>query len=146
MTPENQIRADFERLRDLAATLDPVPGHTWRAPRSELSWWAGDVLESTKSGASLFLQRESCDWHDPRQLHVEIRVFWAQQGEPATFGTHRAILWCEYGSRFAGKHRTLLPDSATFLYAQSLDELWEDLKDRLTRACDAYRQLEPEMA
>lgn len=104
------------------------------------------MLESTKYGASLFLQRETCDWHDPGQLHVEIRVFWARQGEAATLGTHRAILWCEYGSRFAGKHRTLLPDSASFFYAQGLEELWEDLKDRLNRACDAYRHLEPGMA
>lgn len=125
----SQIGADFEAaFARLSALLAPT-GHAWRQSPGALTWFAGDVLASTRFGASIFLSRMPFDPHDPDQLHLEVRLFWNRSaGEAQRAHAHRAILWIEQGRRFAGQNRSLLGRSSSFLYADTIDALCDAIE------------------
>ncbi len=120
------IAADYTTLaRELILACPAPPGHRWDvSSQQELRWWGGDVIESTRYGASTFIRRVDPDDRDPDQVHVEVRWFRRQDG--VTSGDHRApheaILWCERGSR-VGCSRNLLDAGEIFPKAASIEEL-----------------------
>jgi hypothetical protein len=125
----SQIGADYEAAFVGLSALPAPAGHAWRQCPGALTWFAGDVLSSTRFGASIFLSRMPFDPHDPDQLHVEVRLFWnSAAGEAQRAHAHRAILWTEQGRRFAGQNRSLLGRSSSFFDARTIDDLCGAIK------------------
>jgi hypothetical protein len=125
----SHIRVDFETAVARLLALPAPAGHAWRRSPGALTWFAGDVLASTRFGASIFLSRMPFDPHDPNQLHVEVRLFWnSTAGEAQRAHAHRAILWIERGQRFAGQNRSLLGRSSSFLEAGTIDALCDAIE------------------
>ena len=130
-----RIAADFESAALRITTLSAPAGYQWRESPGALSWFAGDVLASTRFGASIFLSRVPFDADDPDQVHIEVRLFWNHSpGEAQRVGAHRAILWCERGRRFAGQNRSLLGRPALFLRAATIEALCDALESPIREA------------
>jgi len=130
------IAADYTTLaRELILACPAPAGHRWDVPRySELHWWCGDVVESTRHGASLFIRRARAEDPDSDQIHVEVRWFWREDatvalGQPAR---HEAILWCEKGPR-SGGFRNLLEANESFPKAERIEDLAATIAARLRR-------------
>lgn len=122
----DRIAADYTNLaREIICACPSPPRHYWDVPRQrELYWWAGDVIESTRHGASLFLRRMPTDSSDPDQLHVEVRWFPKDDGphRPGHRRLHSAIVWCEQGPRNGG-FRNLLDAPESFPKAETIESL-----------------------
>lgn len=120
------ITADYTTLaRELILACPAPAGHRWDVPRhSELHWWCGDVIESTRHGASVFVRRVGAENHDPDQIHVEVRWFWKNNGTDTVSRRtrHEAILWCVRGPRIGG-FRNLLDASESFPKAERIEDL-----------------------
>jgi hypothetical protein len=124
-----QIGADFEAAFARLSALPAPADHAWRQSPGALTWFADDVLASTRFGASIFLSRMPFDPHDPNQLHVEVRLFWnSTAGEAQRAHAHRAILWIEQGRRFAGQNRSLLGRPSFFFDACTIDDLCDAIE------------------
>lgn len=120
------IAADYTTLaRELILACPSPAGHRWDAPRhSELHWWCGDVVNSTRYGASIFLRRNGPSDYDPDQIHVEVRWFSKNDSPdvPGRRARHEAIVWCEKGPRVGG-FRYLLDASESFPKAEHIEDL-----------------------
>lgn len=120
------IAADYTTLaRELILACPAPVGHRWHVPRHHaLHWWCGDVIKSTRHGASTFIRRSSADDRDPDQVHVEVRWFRRldEPGSEDLRARHEAILWCERGPRI-GCFRNLLDAGETFPKAATVEEL-----------------------
>ena len=129
------IAADYTTLaRELILACPAPAGHRWDVPqRQELRWWCGDVVESTRYGASTFIRRSDADDRDPDQIHVEVRWF-RRHGErdPADRVRHEAILWCERGPRIGGS-RNLLDGNESFPKAETIEKLAATIAATLRR-------------
>lgn len=136
------IAREYRVAADRLAEAVPAPaGHLWCADaRQGLGWFAGDVLESVRYGASICLWREPRCWEDLTQLHIELRVTWSRfAGELPDLTTRRAILWVEQGPRYAGRWRDLLSQTSPFLHHDTLDALLADAIDRIAGALPRWR-------
>lgn len=120
------IAAEYTTLARGLIFACPAPvGHRWDVPRHQaLHWWCGDVIESTRHGASIFIRRSSADDRDPDQVHVEVRWFRRldERGSENLRVRHEAILWCERGP-WGGGFRNLLGAGETFPKAETVEEL-----------------------
>ncbi len=134
-----RIEEEFAQIGAHMSKTHPVPGHDWRAPSNELRWWAGDVLRSSRHGASVVLQRSVNDFDDPEQLHVELRLFWNDTHYEQRFGVHRAIIWVEQGAWLYGRHKDLLAPASRFVHATSIDVLIDQIDQLIDPAIARYR-------
>lgn len=130
------IAADYTTLaRELILACPAPAGHRWDVPRrSELRWWCGDVVESTRYGASAFIRRVGTGDQDGDQIHVEVRWFWKNDGSDreSRRTRHEAILWCERGAR-VGDFRNLLDPGESFPKAETIEELSATIASTLRR-------------
>ena len=130
------IAADYTTLaRELIPACPAPPRHRWDVSRrQELHWWGGDVVESTRYGASLFIRRDSADDYDLEQVHVEVRWFprHPDSDQERRHHRHTAILWCEKGPRIGG-FRNLLDASESFPKAATVEELAATIATTLRR-------------
>jgi len=114
-------------LRDLVVC---PAGHAWKQAERALRWNAGDPLRSTLNGASFFIGRTLANEQDVHQFGIEVRYFWQRRtlqrnGKTEVFGDdqHRVKLWIEQGKPFADMSKSLLDQSASFLYADDIHAL-----------------------
>lgn len=136
-----KIRDDFNCLQFLLSRIEPPDGHCWTPAIGALTWFAGDAVESTRlGGASIYLRRALVDDYDRAQLHVEVRVFWNEPGQPHCLDLLRCILWCEMGPPINFTSRSLLPFSAVFLRADDVGQLYAKVMLLLDPALAAYRR------
>lgn len=125
----------------IAAAIPAPDGHVWRAnARHALGWFAGDVLESVRYGASIDLRREPQCWDDLDQLHVEVRLTWSRSaGLLPNLAARRAILWVQQGPSFVGRWRDLLAPTSRFLHHDQLEPLVDEVIARVTEALPRWR-------
>ncbi len=134
-----RIQPDFTAIGAHMARSYAVPGHDWQARPLEHRWWKGNVLQSTRNGASVMMRRCTPDDHDQRQLHIELRLFWCENDrKPHRKIGHRAILWVTYGGRICGHNRSILASSAAHLTAPSIEALIEQVDLTIAPAIDWY--------
>ena len=104
------ITADFATLAQTIADACPAPaGHRWESPASELLWWQGDVIDSTRHGASIFLRCVDPALSEEVRYHVEVRWFPRAVDLSGVRIRERqeAMLWCTRGPRRGGFHNLL---------------------------------------
>lgn len=135
------IRRDFAAIGASLCAISPPNGHAWSSDDHELNWFGRDILLSTRHGASIFVRRSVNDLHDPTQLHIEIRLFWNDNGNPKpTPGTMRAIVWAHRGIQINFKSQSLLDSNAAFLHAGSCESLTADLLQLIQNAFARYAE------
>ena len=143
------IAREYRAAGDRFAAAVPAPdGHRWSADaRQELGWFGGDVLESVRYGASIFLRREPRCWEDLDQLHIEVRLTWSRSaGQTPDLAARRAILWVQQGPCFVGRSRDLLGQTSRFLHHDLLEPLLADVVERIGGALPRWRACAAEVA
>ncbi len=111
-----KIADDFATIHTDLRGITPPAGHRWEICPSELIWFAGDVLESTRHGASIFLRRFPRNERDGCQIHIEVRLFWSENSDPRPkAGAMRAILWAQHGEPAGFRSQSLLDASPAFI-------------------------------
>lgn len=122
---ESQIRAEFAFATLRLARIAAPSGHDWRSAEDSLTWFGGDVVSSTRHGASIFLDRTEPDAYDPDQFHIEMRLFWDHHDAGiAERPARRAILWATQGQRIGFRAKGLFRSAnPLFLYASDIDQL-----------------------
>jgi hypothetical protein len=122
------IEKAFFAMGDCLRQRIAIPtGHAWLRVGQPLRWNMNDPLRSTLPGAPLFIGLAPADEREELQLSVEIRYFWQRrilqrQGKTEVFGEdrHRAIVWVEQGRPFVGMQKSLLAQSASLFYADTV--------------------------
>lgn len=138
-----KIAVDFAAIHESLHSIAVPAGYQWEACPSELTWFVGDIVASTRHGASVFLRRVLRDHHDARQAHIEIRLFWSENSDPKPrAGAMRATLWAEHGERIGFQSQSLLAAPATFISADDRDDLVRALRTRIEAVLDSYRTLD----
>jgi hypothetical protein len=129
------IEKSFFAMDDCLRQRIAIPsGHAWLRIGQPLRWNMNDPLRSSLSGASLFIGLVPANAQDEHQFSVEIRYFWQRRtlqrpGKAEVFGEdrHRAIVWVEQGRPFAGMQKSLLAQSASFFYADTIAALADEV-------------------
>ena len=143
------IAREYRLAADRIAKAIIAPdGHVWRAnTRHALGWFAGDVLESVRYGASICLVREPQCWDDLDQLHIEVRLTWSRSaGQLPDLAGRRAILWVQQGPSYVGRWRDMLAPISPFLHHDTIEPLLDDVIARIAGALPRWRGEPAEIA
>lgn len=141
---EEKILRDYRALATRLGRIDLPDRHKWSAREEGLRWFAGSVPESVRHGVSILAELATPNEDDPRQLHIEARIFWSRSaGEDPDPNHMRAILWVTRGRRTGLQAKSLLGEApALFMAATSVDGLATQLLLKIDAALAAFRREE----